>query len=96
MADKLLGNGVIVPPVKIGDTAYCTVCAKDGYKNIIEHRIVGFHIIDAPPKRGFKRENYLIFFHEQTNLTSHCSFKKIGKTVFFTREEAEQALAERK
>ena len=50
---------------------------------------------DFPNIRGcIKRGQYLIVHHETVNMTSHINFKEIGKTVFFTREEAEQKLKE--
>ena len=50
---------------------------------------------DFPNIRGcIKRGQYLIVHHETVNMTSHINFKEIGKTVFFTKEEAEAKLKE--
>lgn len=90
MADYLLENGIIVPPVKAGDTVYTNVsrqgwCFTDRDKPYkakvvyIDIDIKGKYIIIALNnhfKQGF-------------------TFNAIGKTVFLAREEAEKVLAER-
>ena len=78
IADYLLENGVIMPPVKVGDTVY-----------IFER---GSYII---PICGQGKPHWEIKIEK-------CSFKywlldnhKFGVNMFFTREEAENALEER-
>ncbi len=89
IADHLLKNGVIVPPVKVGDTVYFD---NTGYHDSAE--IDGIHI----------DENGIAFSWVQydvgvdiTELWDEGEFdiEEIGKTVFLTLEEAEKALAER-
>ena len=82
-ADYLLDNGVIVPPCKAGDTVWVILQNYKFTKPEIESRkILSVQI--------YKNRN--IQYHYKDG----CFYKNvIGKTVFFTREEAEKALAER-
>ncbi len=70
-AEELLGNGVIVPPCKVGTTIYM----------IVEKR--------AKVTRAY------FHFVKKTKLT-YLNLERVinnwGKTVFLTKEEAEQAL----
>lgn len=85
--DYLLGNGVIVTPVKIEQTVY-VINKTDirGYK--VNTIVVG----DAYHKCYFFAEWYYdsLAFHR-----TDFDFADVGKTVFLSREEAEKALAER-
>lgn len=81
VADYLLENGVIVPPVKVGDMVYrisTKSCTKMKY---IQKTKVSRIAID--------NDGTWIFC--ECNPISKCVF---GKTVFLTKEEAEQALKE--
>lgn len=78
-ADCLLENGVIVPPVKVGQTIYR--CG-DPIKKVYGWNIALIEIY----------EDELIFIDDSNNTFIE---KDIGKTVFLTRKEAEQALKER-
>ena len=85
IADYLLENGVIVPPVQVGATVYCT----DSYRHLIKPlEIIGFEVDYT--KRICK------YYCSGGDYTP-AWFKpaEIGKTIFLTREEAEKALAER-
>ena len=85
IADYLLENGVIVPPVKVGATVYCT----DSYRHLIKPlEIIGFEVDYT--KRICK------YYCSGGDYTP-AWFKpaEMGKTVFLTREEAEKALKER-
>ena len=81
IADRLLANGVIVPPCKVGHVLFYI----DRYSGEVEEDEVKFFTVT---KNGIKpiltRHN--IKFWEMY---------KWGKTVFLTKEEAEKALAER-
>lgn len=90
-ADYLLANGVIVPPCKVGQTVYQTILLKDKTAFIVERKVVGFHLGDFPDIRGHKRPQYLIVYHDATNSITHIDIDQIGKTVFLTKEEAEQS-----
>ena len=89
MADFLLENGVIVPPVYVGGTVYeirrkvvspsgretnCGICTNSFLK----------HCINIGSELYVKGKPYV-----------KSDFYRLGKTVFLTREEAEKALKER-
>lgn len=81
IADYLLANGVIVPPCKVGDTVYVVTSYL-----ISEYKITEIAFDDLFMRFFCENEEYAIecrrfmFFDE-----------RFGKTVFLTREEAEQA-----
>ena len=90
VADHLLANGVILPPCKVGDVVYAItlntktsiVAIHRGYIGSIDIRSAG---------------NYMFICHEGLDDEPFfenicCKFENFGKTVFFTREEAERAL----
>lgn len=83
IADRLLANGVIVPPCKVGDTLYYPVFATNRvllYKVIsIKLNSKGLYIVC---------ENCL----SKSQMTHQAT--QIGKTIFLTKREAEWALAE--
>lgn len=83
IADHLLANGVIVPPCKVGDTVYKI----EGDGIIRELKAISCSCLVSDSVRS---------------MTIHCSnyreavisftWSDFGKTVFLTREDAEQAL----
>ena len=75
-ADHLIANGVIVPPCKIGQIVWLV---RDG---IIEETTVEKIVLKD---KGLYLKLLCNSFYETT-----C--RSIGKTVFFTREEAEKVL----
>ena len=86
VADYLLENGVIVPPVKIGQSIWTAEnftdnVPREGYITVIEY--------DCNSSYDFWTS------FGKIPLSAEFSFEEIGKTVFLTREEAEKALAER-
>ena len=86
IVDKLLKNGVIVPPCKVGDVVYFAV---DDYHDSAV--IDGIHITEQGVL--FTWVQYEVGY-ELTECWDEGEFniEDIGKTVFLTREEAEQAL----
>ena len=79
LADYLLEHGVIVLLCKIGDNVYRT---GDPIKKVYEFSVTCIEIF----------EDEVVFIDDSDNeFTEH----DIGKTVFLTREEAEEALKER-
>lgn len=82
-ADFLLANGVIVPSLKVGDTVYYTHrgkiwSAKVYYIDVVlMEDYVSISAAEAANERGAGIE---------------FNWDSIGKTVFLTEEEAEQAL----
>lgn len=77
LADYLLANGVIVPPCKVGDKLYVA----GEFTGQIVVLTVGCISIT-------KNDTY---YHCEGNITVYGK-QQIGKTVFLTKEEAEQAL----
>lgn len=93
LAEHLLSNGVIVPPCKVGQTVY-------------ELRVRG--LIESDVRRGYYADHAIISVNNMERLVRNglkpyvrekcfakADMSRFGKTVFLTREEAEQALAER-
>lgn len=87
-ADYLLENGVIVPPVKVGDTVY-TNCSMQGWYLRSKDRPYKATVVYM----GINSEkDYMNVVFEKGEYMLSFEFDKIDKTVFLTREEAEKAL----
>ena len=91
--DYLLDNGVIVPPVKVGNTVY--VINREGKPQEMK-----FDRVDL--RCSCTRENYCGLctrcMDKEGNICQYRfnnDFSDFGKDVFLTREEAEKALKER-
>jgi hypothetical protein len=80
VADYLLANGVVVPPCKVGDTVYRTSGNYFGEK-IFEGVVAQISIYNNGEIRFWEHGHPLSFTPND-----------FGKTVFLTREEAEQKL----
>ena len=78
LVDKLLANGVIVPPCKVGDTVY--VCLSR--TRVIECKVARI-IIEHIEEIGM---SFICYGGMRFDM------RHWGKTVFLTREEAEKAL----
>lgn len=88
MADHLLANGVIMPPCKVGDTVYIVDGTTDGIV-IGEITNIEYNIYTTPREWITVSGNYPFFGKlEEKNRIDLL----LGKTVFLTREEAEQSL----
>lgn len=84
IADYLLENGIIVLPVKVGDTVY-TVSKKRG--------IGAKMVVEISWKRDWAGTDLgwgLILSGKRSN--NRYNVSNIGKTVFLTKEQAEKAL----
>jgi hypothetical protein len=84
LANRLLANGAIVPPRKVGDIVYMVTPGGRIHekKVLVSKSVVGSNLCDEIwVKHSFTCESALVFNEDD-----------IGKTVFLTREEAEQAL----
>ena len=80
IAKYLIANGVIVPPCKVGTDVYFA----DFLNNtVLKGRILGL----SADKDGI----YLVGMYKVGARFIHA-FDSVGKTVFLTREEAEQTL----
>ena len=84
LADYLLTNGIIVPPCKFGDKVYMRFEGEVIPLTII--RITTLETVDGI-SRCYDAKNKLV----ATSFTD----RHIGKTVFLTKEEAEEKLKER-
>lgn len=87
IADHLLANGVIVPPVKIGQTVYVVSRYYGGFWRTHECKIDSLTI--------YEKHMFMTLFDSE-NLDFGIEISEIGKTVFLTKELAEKALAERR
>ena len=86
-ADHLVANGVIVPPCKVGDKVY-----KISRNKVKECEVV-FVGISADEKCSYF--NFIENYADGTFYKSYSMvFGVIGKTIFLTKEEAEQKLKE--
>lgn len=75
-------NGLLLRlPCKVGSTVYGV---RDDVKQVIECKITNMVICEF--------DRYFRLFIFDDGRYSNCDLDNIGKTVFFTREEAEQAL----
>ena len=87
LADYLLDNGVIVPPVKVGQTVWYI---EGGYYNSSRKRPREKAVTEINLKRQSGKTEWG-FIADGTRYR----FKSIGKTVFLAREAAEAALKAR-
>ena len=88
VADNLLANGVIVPPCKVGDKVW--VIDLPYFEGIVTECVVAcFNDID---ENGIGSMDYepIEDIPDVVSVGSHID--EIGKTVFLTKEEAENAL----
>ena len=83
IADYLLANGVIVPPVMAGQKLYLS---RSLMNDVIEGEVTGLKTTE------FSR--YTVVFLIDDNRYIEIPFGAYGKTVFLTKEEAEKALEE--
>ena len=95
VADFLLENGVIMPPVSLGDKIYEIISPKDREPYFITATVCAVHIADGSRNScQRKRESYIIAECPGTKYVHKYPISKFGKTVFLTQEEAKQALKE--
>ena len=101
IADHLLANGVIVPPCKVGDTVYvdCKTWRSAYLWVNYPHTFIKekYYIVADVVAIVKTRKQTLVKLvtYNQTTFTREYErypISAIGKTVFLTREEAEQAL----
>lgn len=89
LADFLLENGVIVPPVKVGDTVYTNISWQGWYlrdkDKPYKAKVVYIGITGS--------KNYVNVVYGKNDNMLTFTFDEIGDRIFLTREEAEKALA---
>ena len=95
LADYLLSEGVILPPCKVGQTVFRITKLYNGETIIVE----GYAFEFAITHESSESDKYRFYFwakpdksHASREYSIWCEFIDFGKTVFLTREEAEQAL----
>ena len=98
-ADYLLANGVIVPPCKVGDVVYVIDdIVWDSECGECEHYLIGgFGDPSECARTRYGNKHPCCIEIKEETVTQHDIYyylygEKIGKTVFLTKEEAEQAL----
>ncbi len=79
-ADRLLENGIIVPPCKVGDTVYY----------IFEGEIRELTVISLSYMFSTTFKHFILHTTNYRGAVLSYEIKDIGKTVFRTREEAEE------
>ena len=90
-ADHLIANGVILPPCKVGDKVYMIGT------NIKQNYVYsGWDYVKAKPVYEIKEtKKYFVYEYVVPNIEwVFVNFYNIGKTVFLTKEQAEQKLKE--
>ena len=87
IADRLLAEGVIVPPVKVGQTIYILWSGGRKGKGIAEFKVISINL-DCPD------DMEIVYRSKKLNATvcRYANASDIGKTLFLSREEAERAL----
>ena len=83
---------LVMLPCKIGDTVHQILRTKDGRRYIRLAKVGALHLGDTNRNRRFRKENNYIVLKVDDMFCAHVNTKEIGKTVFLTKEEAEQAL----
>ena len=81
-ADHLIANGVVVPPCKVGQTVW--FIRKSGLRN---------ELIETTVEKIISKKGG-IFLKLACNSMYETSCNSIGKTVFLTKDQAEQKLKE--
>ena len=89
LADYLLANGVIVPPVAVGDVVYYI---KGGYYRDPKYCEVSRPCMVVEVSLKLQRGGERVMRGFITDNGTRYNFDSIGKTVFLSREEAEAAL----
>lgn len=100
IADHLIANGVILPPCKVGEKVYCIMESScediDGVHTECEFYGFGTDDMICTIPNGTKCPyQYRVEMCSVTEMNLLMFTRRLGKTVFLTREEAEKALKER-
>ena len=86
IADYLLANGVIVPPVKVGDKTFLLLEKTSGGYDIVESECVKIY------ENAFNRVYSMAIDCVEIGNTLEFHLNDFGESVFLTKEEAEKAL----
>ena len=88
-ADYLIGNGVIVPPCKVGDTVYY-FSHRPFNLALLSNTIYEADVVRIVTTR--LGTSLVIQIRNEYGVTEVPQISSFGKTVFLTKEEAEQKL----
>lgn len=91
ISDYLLENGVIMPPCKVGDTVYLFSSVLE---EVCESKVITIEQNYYTPSNPFWFSIEYLSKQIGTQVIRIPINQAIGKTVFFTREDAEKALKE--
>lgn len=94
-ADYLLANGVIVPPCKVGDDVYYIIDGKIQALSVKYGTFVGNNITMSAKCKDESDMCEAGCWLDGKTCGIGFDYSHIGKTIFLTKEEAEQALKER-
>lgn len=84
-------------PCKLGDPVYIIAYLRNGNpSHIIERRCTGIHITEKVFGHRAEKSHHYLVVNSDIGFAEHIPFAKFYETVFFSRKEAEAALAERK
>lgn len=96
IAERLIDEGVICPPCKVGDVVYIHDYPFRG-GGVNPYQIT--NLLITQNKKGVWTKKYRAMWIKDGNTVDaqlNFDFTDIGKTVFLSRVEADQALAEKK
>lgn len=79
IANDLIANGVIVPPVKVGQTVY----------SISTECVTTYHVVAVTLLMTYSMKRMEFQIQNLRGAIIPLYFEEIGKTVFLTKEEAE-------
>lgn len=85
VADHILADGWIRPPCKVGDVIYKVMDLESVHRQILEVKVLKITIGDTISIDFKTVKNYRYRY-------GSCSVDDFGKTIFWSREEAEKAL----
>ena len=83
----------IAMPCSVGDDVYIVKRCRDGTaSHIVEKTCTGVHVTKKVFGHGGEKEKLYLVTNSDIGRAQHIPFHEIGKTVFFTREEAVAAM----
>ena len=88
IVDALFASGVIVPPVKVGDTVYVIIDIDNPARRMLECKAISISMEETGMHFQFQTVKKYLYRYGNFDIDD------IGKTVFLTKEQAEKALAE--
>ena len=91
-ADHLLAKGVIVPPFKVGDVVYKVVADKR-VKHPYECKVVGLW---CSADERYNSAHLARYVDGVCHTTFSVPWMEFGKTIFLSKEEAEEEMERRK